>query len=156
MAAAHQANAVGRRDFYRIANSGPVYALDEGRRPAWLIRFGLFLYDNLGGRKILPGTSTVDLTTDPVGQPLQDRFSKAYEYSDCWVEDSRLVVLNARDAQARGAKITTRTEVVQAERVGDVWQITTEIRNTGETCVTVANCWSMLAAPGSKTSFAIR
>ena len=68
----------------------------KGRRPAWLIRLGLFLYDNLGGRKILPATSTVDLTTAPEGGPIADRFAKAYEYSDCWVQDSRLVVLNAR------------------------------------------------------------
>ena len=77
----------------------------KGRRPAWLIRFGLFMYDNLGGRKILPGTKTVDLRTDPAGEGIEDRFEKAYEYSDCWIEDSRLVVLNARDAEKRGAKI---------------------------------------------------
>lgn len=110
----------------------------KGRRPAWLIRLGLFLYDNLGGRKILPGTTTVDLASDPVGQPLQDRFTKAYEYSDCWVEDSRLVVLNARDAEARGAEIMTRTKVVLAERVDNVWHITTEDQDTKETKVTVA------------------
>lgn len=110
----------------------------RGRRPAWLIRFGLFLYDNLGGRKILPGTTTVDLTVDPVGQPLQDRFAKAYEYSDCWIEDSRLVVLNARDAQERGAQIMTRTMVVSAERVDDVWHITTQDQTTKKTRLTVA------------------
>ena len=110
----------------------------KGRRPAWLIRFGLFLYDNLGGRKILPGTTTVDLSTDPAGAPLQDRFAKAYEYSDCWIEDSRLVVLNARDAQARGATILTHTKVTLAERVGDVWHITTQDQDSGETRVTVA------------------
>ena len=102
----------------------------RGRRPAWLIRFGLFLYDNLGGRNILPGTTTVDLTTDPVGQPLKDRFIKAYEYSDCWIEDSRLVILNARDAQARGAQIMTQTKVLSAQRVNDVWHITTEDQGT--------------------------
>lgn len=105
----------------------------KGRRPAWMIRFGLFLYDTLGSRKILPGTSTVDLTRDPAGLVLQDQFTKAYEYSDCWVEDSRLVVLNARDAQARGAMIMTRTKVLLAERVDDVWHITTEDQETGET-----------------------
>ena len=110
----------------------------RGRRPAWLIRFGLFLYDHLGGRKILPGTTTVDLAADPVGKPLQNRFAKAYEYSDCWIEDSRLVVLNARDAQARGAQIMTRTKVVSAERVDDVWHITTEDQSTKETQLTVA------------------
>lgn len=65
----------------------------KGRRPAWLIRLGLFLYDNLGGRDLLPGTRTLDLTRDPAGKPLREKFAKAYEYSDCWVQDSRLVVL---------------------------------------------------------------
>ena len=105
----------------------------KGRRPAWLIRLGLFLYDNLGGRKILPGTTTLDLTTAPEGAPLQDRFAKAYEYSDCWVEDSRLVVLNARDAEARGARIRTRTEVVSAAREDDLWRIETRDTETGAT-----------------------
>lgn len=110
----------------------------KGRRPAWLIRFGLFLYDNLGDRKILPGTSSVNLATNPVGHPLQDRFAKAYEYSDCWIEDSRLVVLNARDAEERGAQIMPHTKVVQARRVNDVWHITTEDKDTKDTRVTVA------------------
>ena len=96
----------------------------KGRRPAWMIRFGLFLYDHLGGRRILPGTRTLDLGTDPVGAPLQDRFSRAFEYSDCWVQDARLVVLNARDAAARGAEILTRTKVVAADRAADHWAIT--------------------------------
>ncbi|MDF1671857.1 MAG: FAD-dependent oxidoreductase, partial [Roseovarius sp.] len=67
----------------------------KGRRPAWLIRLGLFMYDNLGGRQLLKGTISLDLKGTPEGAPLQDRFEKAYEYSDCWIEDSRLVVLNA-------------------------------------------------------------
>lgn len=94
------------------------------RRPAWLIRLGLFLYDNLGGRKILPGTRTLHLPTNKVGAPLKGKFVKAYEYSDCWIEDSRLVVLNARDAQNRGADIMVRTKVTSAERTGDHWTIT--------------------------------
>ncbi|MEM6896003.1 MAG: glycerol-3-phosphate dehydrogenase [Pseudomonadota bacterium] len=98
----------------------------KGRRPAWLIRLGLFLYDHLGGRKILPPTSTVDLRQGPEGAPLQDRFQKAYEYSDCWVEDSRLVMLNARDAEARGAAIFPRTKVQSAARDGELWRITLE------------------------------
>ncbi len=96
----------------------------RGRRPAWLIRLGLFLYDTLGGRKILPATRTLDLTADPAGAALQKRFTKAYEYSDCWVEDAKLVSLNARDAAQRGARIMTRTRVSQAERRGDLWHIT--------------------------------
>ncbi len=105
----------------------------KGRRPGWLIRFGLFLYDNLGRRDILPGTSTIDLTKDPVGKPLQHRFAKAFEYSDCWVEDSRLVVLNARDAENRGAEILTRTKVTSARREEGVWQITTQDASGAET-----------------------
>ncbi|WP_299849804.1 glycerol-3-phosphate dehydrogenase [uncultured Roseovarius sp.] len=101
----------------------------KGRRPAWLIRLGLFLYDHLGGRKILPATSVVDLANDPAGRPLQDRFTKAYEYSDCWIEDSRLVVLNARDAEARGARINTRTRATRAERRADHWVISLESAN---------------------------
>ncbi len=98
----------------------------KGRRPAWLIRLGLFLYDNLGGRKILPGTARLDLRSAPEGAPLADKFERAYEYSDCWVEDSRLVVLNARDAVARGADIMVRTKVLEATRDGDLWKITVQ------------------------------
>jgi glycerol-3-phosphate dehydrogenase len=98
----------------------------RGRRPAWLIRLGLFMYDTLGGRKILPATRTLDLRNDPAGKPLNPKFQRAYEYSDCWVEDSRLVALNARDAQNRGAKILTQTRVISADRVGELWQITTQ------------------------------
>lgn len=98
----------------------------KGRRPAWLIRLGLFLYDTLGGRKILPGTKSVDLTTDPAGKVLNPKFKHAYEYSDCWVEDSRLVVLNARDAEARGARIMTRTRVFSATRNAEGWVIETQ------------------------------
>ncbi len=98
----------------------------KGRRPAWLIRLGLFLYDTLGGRKFLPGTRTLDLSTDPAGLPLQPRFARAYEYSDCWIEDSKLVSLNAADAALRGAKIMTRTRVVSADRAADHWTLTTE------------------------------
>ncbi len=99
----------------------------KGRRPAWLIRLGLFLYDTLGGRKILPGTRSLDLSIDPAGKPLQARFrGRAYEYSDCWVQDSRLVVLNARDAEARGARVLTRTRVVSARREDGLWRVEVE------------------------------
>lgn len=105
----------------------------KGRRPAWLIRLGLFMYDNLGGRKILPGTTTLDLTKDPAGKPLNPKFRRAYEYSDCWVEDARLVVLNARDAEDRGATIMTRARVTAAHRTGDHWMITVDRGNGPET-----------------------
>ncbi|AKH99810.1 glycerol-3-phosphate dehydrogenase [Hoeflea sp. IMCC20628] len=100
-------------------------------RPAWLLRLGLFLYDHIGTRKLLPGTTTVDLKTSPVGKPLKPIFSKGFEYSDCWVNDARLVVLNARDAADRGAVIRTRTEVVSAERQDGVWAVTLADRMTG-------------------------
>ncbi|WP_086463678.1 glycerol-3-phosphate dehydrogenase [Oceanibaculum nanhaiense] len=98
----------------------------KGLRPAWLIRLGLFLYDHLGGRKILPGTRTLDLRSDAAGAPLIDDFVKAFEYSDCWVEDSRLVVLNAMDAAARGTDIRTRTRCTGARRIDGLWEVTVE------------------------------
>ena len=104
----------------------------KGRRPAWLIRLGLFMYDTLGKRGILPGTAKLDLTTDTAGKPLNSKFKTAFEYSDCWVEDARLVMLNARDAQARGAEIMTRTKVIGTERQADHWVITLEDRDSGE------------------------
>ena len=106
-----------------------VLPLHKEMRPAWLIRLGLFIYDNLGGRKILPGTRSVNLTQDEVGRPLKAKFAKAFEYSDCWVQDSRLVILNARDAAERGADIFTRTKVINAEREDDLWKITLSDEN---------------------------
>ncbi len=103
----------------------------RGRRPGWMIRLGLYAYDNLGGREILPGTKTVNLKRDPAGAALDDKFEKAYEYSDCWVEDARLVALNARDAAERGATILVRTRVLTAEREGDLWRIETLDLMTG-------------------------
>ncbi|QUJ76736.1 glycerol-3-phosphate dehydrogenase [Sulfitobacter albidus] len=98
----------------------------KGRRPAWLIRMGLFMYDNLGGRQILPGTRSLSLRGTPEGKPLKQMFARAYEYSDCWVEDSRLVVLNARDAEARGATIEVRSKVVSADVVDGIWHVILE------------------------------
>ena len=97
----------------------------KGRRPAWMIRAGLLLYDHLGGRRLLPGTRAVDLRSDPAGKPLKPGFERAYEYSDVWVDDARLVVLNARDAAARGARVLTRCKVLGAHREGDLWRIET-------------------------------
>jgi len=105
----------------------------KGLRPAWLIRLGLFLYDNIGGRKLLPATRTLDMTRDPAGKPLKPLFKKAFEYSDGWVNDARLVALNARDAADRGATIRTRTKVVAARRENGLWAISIEDLRTGET-----------------------
>lgn len=102
-----------------------------GPRPAWLIRLGLFLYDHIGGRKLLPATKTLDMTRDHAGAPLKGLFTKAFEYSDGWVDDARLVVLNARDAADRGARIMARTRVVSARREGGRWAIEIESTETG-------------------------
>lgn len=98
----------------------------KGLRPAWLLHLGLFLYDHLGGRRLLPGTRAVDLRHDPVGVSLKPDFARGFEYSDCWVDDARLVILNARDAADRGAEILTRTKVSGASRKNGLWVVTTE------------------------------
>ncbi len=94
-------------------------------RPAWLLRAGLFLYDHIGGSS-LPKTRTLDLRRDAAGEPLRGDLARAFEYSDGWVEDARLVVLNARDAAERGAAIHTRTRVTAAERAGGQWRVRAE------------------------------
>ncbi len=99
----------------------------KGLRPAWLLRLGLFLYDTLGGRKKLPGTRRVTLATDDLGQPLKrGAFTTGFEYSDCFVDDARLVALNAMDARDHGAVIETRTRAVTAVRNGEVFDLTVE------------------------------
>ncbi len=100
-------------------------------RPAWLIRLGLFLYDNLGGRKKLPGTRTLDLLRDPEGAQLKESFVKGFEYSDCWVDDARLVLLNALDASEMGAEILSRTACTSARRENGLWKVETTNKNTG-------------------------
>ncbi|MBC2665205.1 glycerol-3-phosphate dehydrogenase [Novosphingobium flavum] len=96
-----------------------------GLRPRWLLRLGLFVYDHIGGRKRLPATETVRLPGHVGGEPLKSEFKSAFIYSDCWVDDARLVVLNARDAADRGAEVRTRCEVEQLERLADRWRIAT-------------------------------
>jgi glycerol-3-phosphate dehydrogenase len=110
-----------------------VLPYQKGLRPAWLLRLGLFLYDHLGGRELLPPTTTLNLTQNIVGQALEPgKYSLGFEYSDCWVDDARLVVLNARDAADHGATICTRTKAVAAERNADAWRLTTVDRRSGK------------------------
>jgi glycerol-3-phosphate dehydrogenase len=97
---------------------------DPGMRPVWMIRIGLFLYDHLARREVLPGSRTVDLRRHAAGAPLQPRFTKGFVYSDGWVDDARLVVLNAIDAMERGATILTRWHCRDAQRAADGWQVT--------------------------------
>ena len=104
-----------------------------GLRPAWLLRLGLFLYDHIGGRHLLPPTRSVDLARDEVGKPLiPNRYTKGFEYSDCFVDDARLVVLTARDAADRGAEIRTRTRAVEIRQADGIWQVTVENTLSGE------------------------
>jgi glycerol-3-phosphate dehydrogenase len=91
-------------------------------RPAWMVRIGLFLYDHLASRSRLPGSRRLDLRRDISGKPLKPDLTTGFEYSDCWVEDSRLVVLNAMDAAARGATVLTRWACVSARHAGGKWQ----------------------------------
>jgi D-erythritol 1-phosphate dehydrogenase len=92
------------------------------QRPAWMIRLGLLLYDHLGGRKLLPKSRRLDLARDPAGKALKPEYRTGFEYSDCWVDDARLVVLNALDASLRNAQILTRTALVTAHRENGVWR----------------------------------
>ncbi|MBM7069400.1 glycerol-3-phosphate dehydrogenase [Actibacterium sp. 188UL27-1] len=103
------------------------------QRPRWLIRLGLFLYDNLGGRKRVPGTRAVNLTRAPEGQIVNAQFKNAFAYWDVWIDDARLVVLNAVDAARRGAEVLTRTTCTSARRDGGLWHATLRDSRTGAT-----------------------
>lgn len=110
----------------------------RGLRPAWFLRLGLFVYDHLGGRKILPSTSTVDLRSGPIGASLKNDFTTGFEYSDGWVQDSRLVVLNARDAADKGASVNVRTKCLAAKQSDGVWQLELQDEETGTTRMVAA------------------
>lgn len=97
---------------------------DAAMRPAWMIRAGLFLYDHLARREVLPGSTTVDLRKHPAGAALKSTFRTGFVYSDGWVDDARLVVLNAIDARERGAQVLTRTRCVSADRSATAWTAT--------------------------------
>lgn len=107
-------------------------------RPAWMIRAGLFLYDHLARRELLPGSHGIDMRRHPAGAPLVDSIRRGFVYSDGWVDDARLVVLNALDAQERGATIKTRTRLVNAVRAGGEWHAT--LADTGGATINVRAC----------------
>lgn len=94
---------------------------DPSMRPAWMIRIGLFMYDHLARREVLPASRSVDLRHHPAGEPLKPQFKRGFIYSDGWVDDARLVVLNAVDARSRGAEVLTRTRCVSAQRDPEGW-----------------------------------
>ncbi len=118
----------------------------KGLRPRWLIRLGLFLYDHLGGRKILEKSKSLDLTKDIAGKALKDSFTRGFEYSDCTVDDSRLTVLAAIDARQHGADIKTCTRLTAATPEGNHWQLTLEDTSTGNTIAT--ECRVLVNAAG--------
>jgi glycerol-3-phosphate dehydrogenase len=125
-------------------------ATPEMRAP-WKLRLGLWLYDHLGSRRILPKAETLDFTNHAAGHPLRRRFRAGFEYSDCWVDDARLVVLNAVDAAERGADIRTRTRVMRVERDEDRWELVMSARGhrqvaTARVLINAAGPWAGIVA----------
>ncbi|MGJ7383733.1 glycerol-3-phosphate dehydrogenase, partial [Morganella morganii] len=119
-------------------------------RPAWMIRAGLFLYDHLGKRTTLPGSRGLTFST---ASPLKAEFKKGFEYSDCWVDDARLVVLNAQEVVRQGGEVRTRTKVTRAWRENGLWQVEAENALTGETLRWQAKGLVNAAGPWVKTFF---
>jgi len=105
----------------------------HGSRPAWMLRLGFWIYDNLAGRMSLPPTRIVDLADDPVGVPLKPGFHLGFEYSDCVTDDARLVIVNAIGAREKGATIRPHTRVVAARREAEVWQLVLQVAGQRET-----------------------
>jgi glycerol-3-phosphate dehydrogenase len=102
---------------------------DPSMRAVWLVRAGLFLYDHLARRELLAGSQTIDLRRHAAGRPLKRGFSQGFVYSDGWVDDARLVVLNALDAAARGATVLTRWACMDARRGPSLWQLRLQSRD---------------------------
>ena len=124
-----------------------VLAHHKGLRPAWLIRLGLFLYDHIGGRRFLPACRSVDLSADEAGRALKPEYVAGFEYSDCWVDDARLVVLNAMDAAARGADVRVRTELTGAHCAEGHWHLELADHLTGASSNTQARVLVNAAGP---------
>ena len=120
---------------------------DRSQRPAWMLRVGLFLYDHLTGRRRLAGSRGVRLTGRPEGAGLAAHLRRGFEYSDCWVDDSRLVSLNALDAAERGATILTRTRFMDARREGGLWSATLRDETSGATRTVRARALVNAAGP---------
>jgi glycerol-3-phosphate dehydrogenase len=119
----------------------------SGLRPKWMLRAGLFLYDHLGGRKILPSSTRLNLRSDIAGERLKPAYKAGFEYSDCWVDDARLVVLNARDAAERGAEILTRTRFDGATYQDGKWQVSITDQQSGASSQLVTKALVNAAGP---------
>lgn len=119
----------------------------NGLRPRWLLRLGLFLYDHIGGRKRLPASLSINLKKHVAGKFLKPEFNAGFEYSDCWVQDSRLVVLNARDAAQRGAQVCTHTRCVSIKRNEKSWTAELYHAHDGTTCMVQARALVNASGP---------
>ncbi|HDU8312645.1 TPA: glycerol-3-phosphate dehydrogenase [Proteus mirabilis] len=119
-------------------------------RPAWMIRIGLFLYDHLGKRVSLPSSKSIKFGANSVLKP---ELTRGFEYSDCWVDDARLVVLNAQEIVRRGGEVRTRTKVTRAWRENDLWMVEAQNLRTGETSRYQAKALVNAAGPWVKTLF---
>ncbi len=122
-----------------------------GIRPAWMVRLGLYLYDHLGGLKNIPASAQVKLRAHPFGVPLKETYTTAFRYSDCWVDDSRLVVLNALDADELGAHILTRTACTGLRVQDGVWHVELRDSDSGETVTKTALMAVNAAGPWVRT-----
>jgi glycerol-3-phosphate dehydrogenase len=120
---------------------------DKGQRPAWMIRMGLFLYDRLARRELLPGSQSLDLRRHPAGKPLRAEFTRGFMYSDGWVNDARLVVLNAVDASDKGAHILTHTACISVTRNAAHWDAALQHTKTNEQIRVKARCVVNAAGP---------
>jgi glycerol-3-phosphate dehydrogenase len=129
---------------------------DAHLRPAWMIRAGLFLYDHLARRQRLAGSRTIDLRTHPAGPPLESQYRRGFEYSDAWVDDSRLVVLNAVDAREHGAAIHTRTRCAAILRGPDAWELTLVATDGHEPSARVVTASALVNATGPWVSEFLR
>ncbi|HYC25384.1 MAG TPA: glycerol-3-phosphate dehydrogenase, partial [Roseiarcus sp.] len=132
------------------------------QRPAWMIRLGLFLYDHLGAREKLAAARSVDLTHAPEGQPIRKSFRRAFEYSDCWVDDARLVALNALDFSRRGGLVRTRCPLLSARRERGAWSVELGgaggAHANGKVLINAAGPWveDVLARAGRRAARSIR
>ena len=124
---------------------------DPSMRPAWLIRLGLFLYDHLARREVLPGSRGIDLRQHAAGAPLKAGYTRGFVYSDGWVDDARLVVLNAIDASDHGARILTRTRCTAAVRDASGWTATLQSAAGGAPQTVRARALVNAAGPWAET-----
>ncbi|WP_204353720.1 glycerol-3-phosphate dehydrogenase [Salinisphaera orenii] len=120
---------------------------EKSLRPAWMIRAGLFLYDHLGGGNSLPGSRSLDFRRHAEGNPLKPTFKKGFEYSDCWVDDARLVLFNVNDAVDRGVRFFPQSRCTGAERVGDQWHVTLAREDGGGDHIVRAHAFVNAAGP---------